>query len=94
MWSGLGGVRVDAGEVELAGDEEQHGAHGGEAGITAGFAFGGTQTRQTNGFIEPSTASFRRGEVAGPWAGTTIGMSVGGRCKVTIRHKHHFSLAL
>src|SRR5271169_7111300 len=40
IWSGLGGVRVDAGEIELAGDEEQHGTHGGEAGITAAFAFG------------------------------------------------------
>lgn len=45
MWSGLSGVGVDAGEVELAGDEEQHGAHGGEAGITAGFASGGLRGR-------------------------------------------------
>ena len=36
----VSGVRVDAGEVELAGNEEQHGTHGGEAGITAGFALG------------------------------------------------------
>ena len=37
---GSGGVRVNAGEVELAGNEEQHGAHGGKAGVAAGFAFG------------------------------------------------------
>ena len=36
---GLGGVRVEVGEVELAGDEEEHGAHGGKAGVAAGFAF-------------------------------------------------------
>src|ERR1700739_1956938 len=29
-----------AGEVELAGNEEQHGAHRREAGVAAGFAFG------------------------------------------------------
>jgi hypothetical protein len=33
-------VRVDGGEVELAGNEKEHGAHGGKAGIAAGFAFG------------------------------------------------------
>ena len=31
---------VDTGEVELAGNEEQHGAHCGKAGVAAGFAFG------------------------------------------------------
>jgi hypothetical protein len=36
-------VRVDAGEVELAGNEEQYGAHRGEAGVAAGFAFGGLE---------------------------------------------------
>jgi|SRR6516162_10012124 len=34
------GVRVDGGEVELSGNEKEHGAHGGKAGIAAGFAFG------------------------------------------------------
>jgi len=33
-------VKVDAGEVELAGNQEQHGAHRGKAGVAAGFAFG------------------------------------------------------
>ena len=37
------GVGVDAGEVELAGNEEQYGAHGGKAGVAAGFAFGGLE---------------------------------------------------
>ena len=36
-------MRVDGGEVELAGNEEQHGAHGGKAGVAAGFAFGGLE---------------------------------------------------
>ena len=33
-------MRVEAGEVELAGNEEEHGAHGCKAGVAAGFAFG------------------------------------------------------
>ena len=41
--SGLGDVRVEPGEVELAGNEEEHGAHGGKAGVAAGFAFGGLE---------------------------------------------------
>src|SRR5215469_7600935 len=36
----LNGVGVDGGEVELAGNEEQHGAHCGKTGVAAGFAFG------------------------------------------------------
>ena len=36
----VGGVRIDAGEVELAGNQEEHGAHGGKARVAAGFAFG------------------------------------------------------
>src|SRR5262250_1713924 len=41
VWVGeLDGVGVDTGEVELAGNEEQHGAHCGKAGVAAGFAFG------------------------------------------------------
>ena len=31
---------VAGGEVELAGNEEQHGAHCGKTGVAAGFAFG------------------------------------------------------
>jgi hypothetical protein len=36
-------VWVDAGEVELAGNEEEHGAHCGKAGVAAGFALGRLQ---------------------------------------------------
>ena len=36
----VSGVRVDGGEVELAGNQEQYGAHGGKASVAAGFAFG------------------------------------------------------
>ena len=39
----VGSVRVDAGEVELTGNEEQYGTHGGEAGVAVGFAFGGLE---------------------------------------------------
>src|ERR1700746_2844960 len=40
VWVRRRGVRVDGGEVERAGNEEEHGAHGGKAGVAAGFAFG------------------------------------------------------
>jgi hypothetical protein len=43
VWIRRRGVRVDGGEVELAGDEEEHGAHGGKASVAAGFAFGGLE---------------------------------------------------
>ena len=36
----LNGMGVDRGEVELAGNEEQHGAHCGKTGVAAGFTFG------------------------------------------------------
>jgi hypothetical protein len=36
-------VRIDAVEVELAGNQEEHGSHGGKAGVAAGFAFGGLE---------------------------------------------------
>ena len=36
-------MRVDAREIELAGDQEEHRAHGGETSVAAGLAFGGLE---------------------------------------------------
>jgi hypothetical protein len=47
--SGLCGMRVDRSEVELASDQEQYGAHGGEVGIAA---------RTSPGGLKPAVESF------------------------------------
>jgi hypothetical protein len=36
-------MRVDLGEVEFSSDKEEDGAHGCEACVSAGFAFGGLE---------------------------------------------------
>jgi hypothetical protein len=36
-------VRVEGGKVEFSGDEEEGGAHGGQAGVAPGFACRGVE---------------------------------------------------
>jgi leucyl-tRNA synthetase len=48
----LRGVRVDAGEVEVSGDQEDDGAHGFERAISPGSALGGLK-QSVDGFEEP-----------------------------------------
>ena len=41
--SGFSGVGIDGGEVEFAGEEEEHGFHCLKAGVSAGLSFGGLE---------------------------------------------------